>query len=298
MERIKSQYAHGEPGHIRQAQYFYYDVGPEQSEELAVVCGGHEICAPDFTLKRQSYPYYVIEYGIRGRGFLEINGTDHEITSGVIAGFTPGMSHHYRVDNDDPLEHIFLVITGSGTDTLFGGCGITDRGAMMSYEPQRSLEIFSAIMDTGLGKLPFSQELCCCYLKTVLYEQASNDIRIGRHHSESERTYHKCRSYIDRHFSEIVAVSQVADQCCVNIRYMARLFRQYAKLTPQEYVMRLKMNRAGQLLLNSDLSVKNVAMLVGFTDPYHFSRNFKNFHAVSPKKYRDKHLALCEIKPL
>jgi len=292
MERIKSQYAHGEPGHIQQAQYFYYDVGPGQSDEIAIVCGGHEICAPDFTINRQSYPYYVIEYGIRGRGYLEINGTQHEITSGVIAGFAPGMTHHYKVDPADPLEHIFLVITGSGVQSLFEKCHIIDRGAMLSYEPQRTLEIFSRIIDTGLEKSPFSQELCCAYLRTVLYEQTANGIVRGEHQSESERTYHKCRGYIDKNFSEIISISEVADNCCVNIRYMARLFRLYAKLTPQQYVMRLKMNRAGQLLLNSDLSVKNVAMLVGFDDPYHFSRNFRKFHAISPKQYRTKHLEI------
>ncbi|MFI4912072.1 MAG: AraC family transcriptional regulator [Sedimentisphaeraceae bacterium JB056] len=290
MEHIKSQYSHGRPGNIRQAEYFYYDIGPEHQAEFAIVCGGHELCAGDFFLERQSYPYYVIEYGIRGRGFIEIDGVEHEITSGVIAGFTPGMRHKYSVDSSDPLEHIFLVITGSGVEDIFEKCHIVKRGSMMSYDPQRSLQAFSNIIDTGLEKSPFSQELCCAYLKSLLFEQAANDVKKGRLHSESEKTYHRCRSYIDQRFSEITSISDVADNCCVNIRYMARLFKNYGSITPQEYVMRLKMNRAGQLLLNSDLPVKNIAMLVGFEDPYHFSRNFTKFHGISPKKYRSKHL--------
>lgn len=290
MEHIKSQYSHGRPGNISQAEYFYYDIGPEHLDEFAIVCGGHELCAGDFSIDRQSYPYYVIEYGIRGRGFIEIDGVEHEMTSGVIAGFAPGMTHKYSVDPKDPLEHIFLVITGSGVEEIFEKCHIIKRGAMMSYEPQRSLEIFSNIIDTGLQKSPFSQELCCVYLKTVLFEQATADVQKGRHHSESERTYHRCRSYIDQNFSEITSVTEVADNCSINIRYMARLFKLYGSIKPQEYVMRLKMNRAGQLLLNSELPVKNIAMLVGFEDPYHFSRNFSKFHGISPKQYRSKHL--------
>jgi AraC-like DNA-binding protein len=290
MEHIKSQYAHGRPGNIRQAEYFYYDIDPGHNEEFAIVCGGHELCAADFSIERLSYPYYVIEYGIRGRGTLEIDGTCHELRSGVIAGFAPGMRHKYSVDDSDPLEHIFLVITGSGVEELFQKCHLTKRGSIMSYEPQRALEIFSNIMDTGLEKSPFSRELCCIYLKTVLYEQTASDIKKGRLHSESEKTYHRCRSYIDRNFSEITAISEVAENCYVNIRYMARLFKTYAAITPQQYVMRLKMNRAGQLLLNSELPIKNVATLVGFSDPYHFSRNFSKFHSISPKQYRRKHL--------
>lgn len=290
MELIKSQYAHGTPGRIRQAQYFYYDISPEDAQEFAVVCGGHELCAPEFTINRQSYPYYVVEYAIRGRGCLEINGVEHELRSGVIAGFTPGMTHRYSVDLKDPLEHIFLVITGSGVEEFFKNCRLIDSGAIMSYEPQRTLQIFTSIMDAGLEKSPFSQELCCSYLKIALYEQAADDVRSAGHKSESERTYHKCRSYIDKNFSDIVAVSEVADNCCVNIRYMARLFKTYGSLSPHEYIMRLKMNRAGQLLLNSELPVKVVAKLVGFEDPYHFSRNFSKFHGISPKLYRIKHI--------
>jgi AraC-like DNA-binding protein len=290
MEHIKSQYAHGRPGNIRQAQYFYYDIRLEDDARFAIVCGGHELCACDFSIERQSYPYYVIEYGVRGRGFLEIEGTTHEITSGVIAGFTPGMRHRYSVDEKDPLEHIFLVITGSGVEELFQSCHIIKRGSMMSNQPQRSLEIFSEIIDTGLEKSPFSRQLCCAYLKTILFEQAAADIKKGRLHSESEKTYHRCRSRIDKNFSEIKAISEVAADCGVNIRYMSRLFKKFANITPQEYLFRLKMNRASQLLLNSDLPIKNISMLVGFADPYHFSRNFSRFHGISPKNYRNKHL--------
>ncbi len=290
MEYIKSKYAYGVPGNIREAQYFYYDISPQYAEELAIVCGGHELCAADFSVKRQSYPYYVIEYGIRGKGFLQVNDTEYELSSGVIAGFAPGMPHRYSVDKDNPLEHIFLVLTGSGVERLFQKWQLTRRAAMTSFQPQRSLEVFSNIIDTGIEKLPFSQELCCCYLKTILFEQAANQFKKGRYHSESERTYHKCRGYIDQNFSSIRAIAEVADYCCIDIRYMARLFKRYGKITPQEYVIRLKMNRAGQLLLNTELPVKNVAMLVGYQDPYHFSRNFKKFHGVSPKPYRNKHL--------
>ncbi len=290
MEHIKSQYAHGRPGNILEAEYFYNDISPNSSEEFAIVCGGHELCAGDFIIDRLSYPYYVIEYAIRGRGFLEIEGTTHELTSGIIAGFTPGMQHRYSVDEKQPLEHIFLVITGSAIEDIFEKCHIIQRGSMMSNEPQRSLEMFSQIIDTGLEKLPFSHELCCAYLKTILFEQAAGEAKKGRLHSESEQTYHRCRNYIDRNFSEITSVSEVADKCFINIRYMSRLFKSYAKITPQEYMFRLKMNRAGQLLLNSDLPVKNVAALVGFSDPYHFSRNFSKFHGISPKNYRNKHL--------
>jgi len=54
--------------------------------------------------------------------------------------------------------------------------------------------------------------------------------------------------------------------------------------------MRLKLNKAASLLLTSSRPVHEVAAQVGFEDPYHFSRNFKKFHGLSPRNYRLAHI--------
>ncbi|RKY06254.1 MAG: hypothetical protein DRP56_07760 [Planctomycetota bacterium] len=103
-------------------------------------------------------------------------------------------------------------------------------------------------------------------------------------------TYLQCKRYIDDNFSKISSPQEVADQCGINPRYMSTLFKRHCHTPPHEYVMRLKLNKAANLLLASMLSVKEIAYQVGFDDPYHFSRSFKKFHGLSPKHYRYKHI--------
>jgi AraC-like DNA-binding protein len=288
--QIKSEFAPGRAAPVKRSEYFYYEVSPNDRPGMAIVCGGYELCAADYEVKRNSYPYHVVEYIVRGRGTLEINGTVHPLSAGTIAVFSPGQSHHYLCDPSDPLEHIFLALTGEDAAGLFELSTFNRLGAIQSSDPQGSFELFMKIMETGLEKPPLSQELCCCYLKCVLLEQASANQMPRENGSPAVNSFFRAKNYIDRNFSELKGVKAVAESVGLNIRYLSRLFKRYINLTPSEYIMRLKLNRGGKLLLSTELPVKRIAEMVGFDDPYHFSRNFKNHHGLSPAKYRTAHI--------
>jgi len=114
--------------------------------------------------------------------------------------------------------------------------------------------------------------------------------RLQQHSSISMSTYLKCKNYIDRNISNVSSPSQVADYFGLNVRYLANLFKKHSVISPHEYIMRLKLNKAVNLLLTSTLTIKDIGEQVGFIDPYHFSRNFKIFHGESPQRYRKAHI--------
>ncbi len=95
---------------------------------------------------------------------------------------------------------------------------------------------------------------------------------------------------MDSNFSSIQSPSEVAEQCGINVRYMAALFKKHDRISPSRYIMRLKLNKAANLLLTTNFKVREIAEQVGFYDPYHFSKNFKQFHGRSPEGYRSEHM--------
>jgi transcriptional regulator GlxA family with amidase domain len=78
----------------------------------------------------------------------------------------------------------------------------------------------------------------------------------------------------------------LAEECSFDIRYIARLFKKYAGIRPYDYLMKLKTDNALNLLVTSNLSIKKIAFMSGFTDPGHFSRVFKKRFDLSPESYR------------
>ncbi len=277
-------------GHIIDSRYFFFDTPPASKKTLAIVFGGYEKCAPDFEIKRKTYPYYVIEIPVKGLCVLEIGTKQYQLKKGAIGGFAPGVPHHYICDKNQPMEHIFIAFTGSQARQLFSESGFAEGKVLDILKPAEILYLANAILKRALEKTVLSHQLCCSYLRTLLLEQSSGQAFAKKKEPLSMKTYRICRKYIDENFSTIFMPSEVADKCGVNIRYMSRLFKKYSEITPHEYITRLKLNKAANLLLISSLSVQDIAEQVGFADPYHFSRNFKKFHGHSPKHYRQQHL--------
>lgn len=289
-EKIIKKYVRGRPGNVIDAEYFYYETEPNYKKELAIICGGHEKCAPDYLINRKSYPYHVIKYTIAGKGTFSINSKTYPLKSGVLSGFRPSDAHIYQSDSTSPMEHIFVIFIGKEADQLLEQSAIAAKGAIEVCNQSETLYLLKAIMRTGLEKPPFSQQICCSYLRILLLRQAADVSLPAEHFSQSLETYQRCKKYIDDNFTGIDSSSSAADACAVNIRYMARLFRQYSKITPHDYIMRLKLNKASTMLLTSSQSVNEIGYLLGFSDPYHFSRVFKRFHGLSPTNYRKLHL--------
>ena len=290
-KEIKRKYTSGKPGNVLDADYFYFDTAPQDHKDLAIVCGGYEKCAPDFEINRNNYPYYFVKYTVKGRGALWINSQSLALRPGVLTGFGPGTPHHYKSDAANPMEHIFITFLGDECPDLLSKSTLAENHYMRAENPDDTLNLLSKVLHLGHEKMDFAQDICCAYLRILLLEQAaySTQARSRDKFPISRRTYQDCKRYIDTHFSHIQSPGQAADQCGIDVRYLSVLFKRYCHTSPSQYLRRLKLNKAANLMLTTDLTIKEIAFRVGFDDPYHFSKNFKKSHGKSPDNYRKDH---------
>lgn len=96
----------------------------------------------------------------------------------------------------------------------------------------------------------------------------------------------RCLSYIDAHLSERISLKDVADFCGLTTFAFSRTFKKEYGITFQEYLIRLRIDRAQNLLAKSRLSVTDVAGEAGFGDLSHFTRTFRRYVGSSPSAYR------------
>lgn len=80
----------------------------------------------------------------------------------------------------------------------------------------------------------------------------------------------------------------LAERCFISPYYLCRIFRQYLNMTPLEYLTKLRLTIAKQLLEGVGLSIGDVAVLVGYQDWRHFHRLFVRYFGVSPSSVRPK----------
>jgi AraC-like DNA-binding protein len=96
-------------------------------------------------------------------------------------------------------------------------------------------------------------------------------------------------SYLERHYADKIMQRSVAEACDMSTFQFSRAFHKIFGVTFQEYLVRLRLEKASAFLRNPEVSVIDVAFATGFNDPSYFSRAFKRFFGVLPSEYKLKH---------
>ncbi|GAE29681.1 response regulator transcription factor [Alkalihalobacillus hemicellulosilyticus] len=116
--------------------------------------------------------------------------------------------------------------------------------------------------------------------------------------NHSQKMLVKVREYIQSHYQHPITLEEVAEQVGLSTFYFSKLFREMFGVTFIQYVTDLRMDRAKQLLIETDQSIKEVCYLVGYKDPNYFSRAFKKYTKDSPKEFKEKQRVAREVNRL
>ena len=92
--------------------------------------------------------------------------------------------------------------------------------------------------------------------------------------------------YLRENYSRQIDFAAVAEAQAVSAPYLSRLFHEYAGVSPSRYLTGYRMEQDKKLLRDSRLSIGEIAERVGYPDPFHFSKTFKNTVGVSPSQFR------------
>ena len=100
------------------------------------------------------------------------------------------------------------------------------------------------------------------------------------------RALQRIREYIDEHLAENIELETLADIAGLSKWHFARAFKQSVGTPPHFYLIQRRLERAQELLAETDLSLAQIALKSGFSDQSHFSRRFRMFLGVTPRSFR------------
>lgn len=94
------------------------------------------------------------------------------------------------------------------------------------------------------------------------------------------------QSYINQNMHLPLTLEKIAEHCGISKRTLTRRFEQQVGESPHKYLIRVRMKQAKALLHDINLSLQEIAELIGFKDSHYFSNQFKQYFDISPKRYR------------
>jgi transcriptional regulator GlxA family with amidase domain len=108
----------------------------------------------------------------------------------------------------------------------------------------------------------------------------------ARHRSETFSRIEETVAYMQQHLDQPLQVATLAAKANFSPSQFFLLFKRWVGSAPIDYFIRMRIQRAGRLLCDTNLSVKEVAARLGYDDPFYFSRIFKSVNSLSPSNYR------------
>ncbi|MCR5656940.1 MAG: response regulator [Butyrivibrio sp.] len=95
------------------------------------------------------------------------------------------------------------------------------------------------------------------------------------------------KRYIEENFAKDISLDDVSRVVNISPYYFSKIFKEESGLNFIEYLTNIRIDKAKELLLNSDYSMKEICSMCGYTDPNYFSRSFKKNVGVTPTEYKE-----------
>ena len=260
-------------------------------ERFAVEMTG--ITWPDarYHIERERSPLHCLEYVISGEGHIVMDGKEYRPKAGDAYLLAVGKNHSYWADGDRPWKKIWMNISGSLADALVAGYGLADAVVFEDCPVYPQFWEFLRVC-RNYGKN--SQELAertVLLFHEILLKLSANMLSArsqagGREKSTVSEAALQIKEYIDAHIYEKIAVSDLAQIASLSASQLTRVFRSAYGQSPYDYVLARKIDTACRLLLNTGMSVKEVAYRLNFVDEHYFSNGFCKRRGMPPGRYR------------
>ena len=238
--------------------------------DFTVIGYGREIC------RRDKAPTHLISYS----HMIHFVESGHGFFAGRRLGPGDGFicrqnkMCHYYPDPEDPWTYTWINVMEKGSDELLAQLPLREN--VFCFPPDKDLPILHEIncgKKGAAGTMKAMGVLLRVFADVLDHEGVTEDYVTAAKHLMKGR------------FERGVTVQEIADQLGISRAYLRNLFYESEQCSPQEYLMRLRMERA-EFLLHQPFSVTEVAGAVGYQDVLQFSRIFVKYHGVSPTEYR------------
>lgn len=267
------------------------------AESLIVTSTGHYANAPGRDMARQHPDDALVIWVVAGRGHAETQGVAQEVSAGDLLVFEPGHPHSYVSDRQEPWEifwfHFIGTRAGDYIEALrdyarpFARIGL-DTSLREAFD---DLIIEVSEMSGVLSRSYPRLNILCGQMIAAILGRMLHMLQHAQTASvDTNASFDtvKIRRYINRHLTDQLTLDELAGVMDLSVTHFSRLFRQQFDVSPMHYVIQQRMARAATMLSGTRAPVKQIAYLVGYEDPYHFSRLFKKHIGHAPAQWRKR----------
>lgn len=236
---------------------------------------------------------HILIYCCEGNGTAQIKKEGYELNPGDFIMIPQGVAHHYSADEKSPWTIYWIHFKGNITRNILNTFHSKNNSYKGSVDYQDSRVRLFEDMYSNLEMGYSNDNLCYANmcLQHFLTSFIFNDNYNVADKKQSIDTINVSVSYMQQHIHEMIALKTMAQSVNLSASHFSSLFRKKTGFPPIEYFNHLKVQKACQYLLFTELRIKEIADKLGIEDQYYFSRMFTKLMGMSPVAYRTKRIS-------
>ncbi|MBC7961289.1 MAG: AraC family transcriptional regulator [Vallitaleaceae bacterium] len=252
---------------------------------------GHLTAHKNYECKPRVLDDFFIIFVSSGEGKFRCLGKDYCLAKNDAFFLFPGIIHSYKTHSDNPLDLWWIGFTGPNAKSLLMEAQINPENPIIKNISNKDLfevikEMVNQLNDFYASDLIKASgniyKMMGILMEICMPNKICNIGLKGIYTTPILRAL----NFMNSNYPQPISICQVASHSGLSRSHFAMTFKQEVGSSPSTYLSRLRLQNAKRFLLDTNLSITEVAHSVGFQDALYFSKIFSKFENLSPTEYR------------
>jgi AraC-like DNA-binding protein len=255
--------------------------------ELVPVAAGRSEAGAGLPARAASENEFIFVYCVRGRGWCEIEGNRHEIMPGQLLVIPPKSPASFATYGERLWSLIWIQLATANTSPFTAKSNVTPHTVTLGpSEKQLILGLFQDVLHAFEMPCPQRLQQVSRRAMTLLDGSISIARKSPQMETDAASRIGRTIEYMREHLNEPLRAATLAGVANMSLPHYFAQFKRVIGSSPIDYLIKLRMEHARQLLEQTSWSVKEVAVSLGYDDPLYFSRVFKSVNQTAPSDFR------------
>lgn len=257
------------------------------NEFLTIYFCDKEDCAPGHSYGPAIRPHYLLHLIRSGRGTFYRGNREYSLRKGNAFLISPMESTTYTADKEDPWFYSWVGFGGTAAEQLLSKTCFADSCIFEQELSPPTQDTLFALMDRMLTLCrtdgPQSYALLGHFLEILDYMRLPAHTQLS---GDGSMYLRKAIDYIHTNYSYPIKIADVAHYIGIDRTYLYRLFMEEEHISPKQYLLRLRMRTAAELLRTTNYRLTEIAYFCGFNDSAAFCHQFKDYFNQTPSQFK------------
>jgi AraC-like DNA-binding protein len=241
-------------------------------------------CRPSWVIEPGVTDFHDLTYVVAGKGVYWVNRAETRVSAGDVVYIPPGSLREAQTSHETPMEVYAINFIAARGVTESGFALPFDTVTRIGHDP-KVIGLFKQLTRVWMEREDLYRIDARALTMLVINELLRRLFR-DRMFKPIDLRIESIKDFINENYQTELTVPLLAEKTGLCPVYLGALFMRYEACSISEYINKIRVNHALEILRTERLSVKETAYVCGYSDAFYFSRIFKKYTGVSPSQVK------------